>query len=64
MVVSVATSPNRYYVLQWFDLYTHNFAYVGSRATGTEAGDYLFVGTSWRGETPKGIRSVSARKPR
>ncbi|MDQ1241633.1 MAG: hypothetical protein QG550_884, partial [Pseudomonadota bacterium] len=26
MVVSVPASPDRYYVLQWFDLYTHNFA--------------------------------------
>jgi hypothetical protein len=58
MVVSVPAAPDRYYVLQWFDLYTHNFAYVGSRATGTEAGDYLFVGPGWSGETPKGIKKV------
>ena len=58
MVVSVPASPDRYYVLQWFDLYTHNFAYIGSRATGTEAGDYLFVGPGWNGETPKGIKKV------
>ena len=45
-------------MLQWFDLYTHNFAYIGSRATGTEAGDYLFVGPGWSGETPKGIKQV------
>ena len=38
MVVSVPASPDRYYVQQWFDLYTHNFAYLGSRATGTAAG--------------------------
>lgn len=58
MMVSVPTSPERYYVLQWFDLYTHNFAYLGSRATGTEAGDYLFAGPGWSGETPKGIKKV------
>ncbi len=58
MVVSVPASPDRYYVLQWFDLYTHNFAYLGSRATGTEAGDYLFVGPNWAGETPAGITKV------
>jgi len=58
VVVSVPASPNRYYVLQWFDLYTHNFAYVGSRASGTEAGDYLFAGPGWSGETPKGIKQV------
>jgi len=58
MVVSVPASPDRYYVLQWFDLYTHNFAYIGSRATGTEAGDYLFAGPGWNGEVPKGIKHI------
>ena len=58
MVVSVPASPDRYYVLQWFDLYTHNFAYVGSRATGDGSGDYLFVGPNWKGETPPGITKV------
>ncbi len=58
MVVSVPASPDRYYVQQWFDLYTHNFAYIGSRATGTAAGHYLFVGPDWKGETPVGITKV------
>ena len=58
MVVSVPASPDRYYVQQWFDLYTHNFAYIGSRVTGTAAGDYLFVGPNWNGETPAGITKV------
>jgi hypothetical protein len=58
MVVSVPASGDRYYVLQWFDLYTHNFAYIGSRASGTDAGDYLFAGPGWNGETPKGIKQV------
>src|SRR5262249_28727251 len=58
IVVSVPVAADRYYVFQWFDLYTHNFDYVGSRATGTEAGDYLFVGPHWEGETPKEITKV------
>jgi hypothetical protein len=58
MVVSVPAAPDRYYVLQWFDLYTHNFAYLGSRATGTGAGDYLFVGPGWSGQKPDGIKEV------
>ena len=49
---------DRYYVLQWFDLYTHNFAYLGSRATGSSAGNYLFAGPSWKGDVPKGISKV------
>jgi len=58
-VFSVPKVPKgRYYVAQWFDLFTFNFAYVGARATGDDAGNYLFVGPGWRGETPKGIDKV------
>lgn len=48
----------RYYSLQFIDLYTHNFAYVGSRATGNDGGAYLLAGPDWKGETPEGIKAV------
>ncbi|WP_374302396.1 DUF1254 domain-containing protein [Paracoccus sp. (in: a-proteobacteria)] len=48
----------RYYSLQFIDMYTFNFAYVGSRATGNEAGNFLLAGPSWSGEAPPGIREV------
>jgi hypothetical protein len=48
----------RYYSLQFIDMYTFNFAYVGSRATGNSAGNYLLAGPKWNGEKPKGIRAV------
>lgn len=48
----------RYYSLQFIDLYTFNFAYVGSRATGNGEGSYLLVGPGWSGETPEGIAAV------
>jgi len=51
-------SKDRYYVAQWVDLFTFSFAYVGSRATGDDAGNYLFVGPGWQGNTPKGIDKV------
>lgn len=53
-----AVPKDRYNVFQWFDLYTHNFAYVGVRATGFEAGNYLFAGPNWKGEVPPGIAKV------
>ena len=59
VVLSLPAVPApRYYVNQWFDLYTHNFAYTGVRATGREAGNYLFAGPRWKGEIPKGINKV------
>jgi hypothetical protein len=49
---------DRYYSLQFIDMYTFNFAYVGSRATGNGAGSFLLAGPKWNGETPLGIKSV------
>lgn len=59
LVLSVPkVEAGRYYALQFVDLYTYNFAYVGSRATGNGAGDYLLVGPHWKGAVPRGIRSA------
>lgn len=48
----------RYYVLQFVDSYTYNFAYLGSRTTGNKAGTYMLVGPNWKGETVEGIDKV------
>jgi hypothetical protein len=53
-----AVEKGRYYSLQFIDMYTYNFAYVGSRATGNVAGNYLLAGPKWKGPTPKGIKKV------
>ena len=53
-----AVEEGRYYSLQFIDMYTFNFAYVGSRATGNEAGSFLLAGPGWNGETPAGIKKV------
>ena len=59
MVLSVpAIVDNRYYSFQIIDKYTHNMDYVGTRATGFDAGAYMFVGPDWEGETPQGINKV------
>ncbi|HYP84302.1 DUF1254 domain-containing protein [Variovorax sp.] len=58
-VVSVpAVADHRYYVQQWVDLFTYNFAYIGSRATGNGAGTYMIAGPRWKGKTPAGIQKV------
>ncbi|QLQ26045.1 MAG: DUF1254 domain-containing protein [Dechloromonas sp.] len=59
MVISVpAVDKKRYYSVQLTDGNTFNYGYIGSRATGTEAGDYLVVGPDWQGEKPAGIKQV------
>src|SRR6478609_6095074 len=59
MVISVpAIEKDRYYSVQLIDANTYNFGYIGTRATGTEPGDYLVVGPEWKGGTPAGIKKV------
>jgi hypothetical protein len=49
---------NRYYVVQFIDMYTHNYAYLGTRSTGNDAGCYMVAGPNWKGKTPPGIKKV------
>jgi hypothetical protein len=59
IVLSVPTVEKpRYYSVQLIDNNTNNFGYIGSRTTGSEAGDYMLVGPDWKGVTPPGIKKV------
>jgi hypothetical protein len=59
MVLSVpAVEKSRYYSVMLCDGNTFNYGYIGSRATGSEPGDYMIVGPDWKGETPAGIKKV------
>ena len=59
MVLSVpAVDPKRYYSVMLCDGNTYNYGYIGSRATGSEPGDYMVVGPDWKGATPPGIKKV------
>jgi hypothetical protein len=50
--------PKRYYSVMLCDGNTYNFGYIGTRATGSDAGDYMVVGPDWKGATPPGIKRV------
>lgn len=59
MVLCVpAVDKKRYYSVQLTDLYAFNYGYIGSRATGSDAGCYLIGGPDWKGEIPAGIKKV------
>ncbi len=59
MVLTVPEmEPERFYQFQLIDLYTHNFAYVGTLTTGNGAGKFLIAGPDWNGEKPEGITDV------
>src|SRR5688572_20033888 len=59
MVISVpAVEKKRYYPVQLIDGNAYNYGYIGSRATGSEPGNYLVVGPDWKGEAPAGVKKV------
>ena len=59
VVISVPEmEPERFYHFQLIDLYTHNFAYIGTLTTGNGAGKYLIAGPGWKGQKPEGINEV------
>jgi hypothetical protein len=61
LVLHVPDTAGRYYSVQFTDPRTNtNFAYVGKRATGTQAGDYLIAGPGGPGQAPGGLPRVSA----
>jgi hypothetical protein len=58
----VVTMPKiekgRYYTGQIIDLYTYNFAYMGTRSYGNDGGIFMITGPGWKGDTPKGVKAV------
>jgi hypothetical protein len=59
MVITIPEiEAERYWSLQLIDMYTHNFAYLGSRETGNDGGDFMIAGPNWNGEVPEGISQV------
>ena len=54
---------DRYYSVQFTDpLKNTNFAYVGTRTTGSHAGDYLISGPGWKGQAPAGMKPITSPK--
>jgi hypothetical protein len=39
-------------------MYSFNYGYVGSRATGNNPGCYMVAGPAWTGDTPAGVKKV------
>ena len=50
--------PGRFYTTQLVDLYTYNFAYLGTRAFGNDGGHFVIAGPGWNGATPAGVKAV------
>jgi hypothetical protein len=49
---------SRYFSVQLIDMYTFNYGYMGSRATGNGAACFVIAGPNWKGAKPEGIAKV------
>ncbi|MBF2573828.1 DUF1254 domain-containing protein [Listeria welshimeri] len=55
VIFSVPETNGRYYVIELADFYSDNFAYIGKRTTGTNAGNYAITPPGWKGDLPADI---------
>lgn len=60
-ILHVPDMAGRYYSVQFTDPSDGtNFAYVGKRTTGTEAGDYLIIGPRWKGTVSQAMTQIAS----
>jgi hypothetical protein len=60
-VLHVPAMAGRYYSVQFTDPSDGtNFAYVGTRTTGTAAGEYLISGPGWKGSVSQGMTQIAS----
>jgi len=60
-ILRVPDMAGRYYSVQFTDASKNvNFAYVGTRTTGSGAGTYLISGPGWHGDVPAGVTQIAA----
>jgi hypothetical protein len=58
-ILHVPDMAGRYYSVQFTDPSNNtNFAYVGKRTTGTQAGHYLITAPHWKGSVPQGMKLI------
>lgn len=51
---------NRYYSFQLVSMNTDNFGYIGTRATGNDAGKYVITSPSYQGKLPADVKEIKA----
>jgi len=60
VVLHVPDTHDRYYVLQFIDAWSNNFAYIGRRATGTAEASFLLTDPAYDGPVPDGMTVLQA----
>jgi hypothetical protein len=60
LILSVPAMGSRYYDIEFVDSRGDDFAYVGSRTTGGQAGNFLISGPGWSGTLPNGVSQITS----
>jgi hypothetical protein len=60
ILLHVADSGGRFYLLQFMDAWTETFADPGKRTTGTGEGWFAIVGPGWSGKLPPNVTRLNA----
>src|SRR5262245_46571602 len=58
--LSAPTDTKRYFSIAFMDMFTDNFAYIGTRVTKGQGGTFWIVGPQWSGSTPKDVDLIRA----
>ena len=58
VILVVPPIKDRYYSLQIGDAYIVNQHYIGTRATGSDGGNFALVGPNWKGKLPAGVKEL------
>lgn len=58
IVVTIPDTQGRYTVMQALNMWTDDFASVGTRTPQTNAGNYLIAGPDWKGTPPEDVKAV------
>jgi hypothetical protein len=59
-ILSVPSMGGRYFDIEFVDTRGDDFAYVGSRTTGGQSGNFLINGPGWQGTVPNGVVQISS----
>lgn len=57
-ILSVPDMAGRYYVVQFVGSRGDDFSAIGTRTTGTQAGNFLISGPGWHGTVPNGVTQI------
>jgi hypothetical protein len=58
IILSHPDMGNRYFTFELASIDSDNFAYVGQRTTGGNAGNYAIVAPGWQGALPDGVKAL------